>query len=121
MGNPVVHFEIVHKDAAKLQPFYRELFDWKIDANNEMNYGVIDTGGKGINGGISPTMDPTQPSHLMFYISVPDINAKLEEIEKAGGKIVLPRSVIPGMVTLAQFSDPSGNVIGLVEDEIPPA
>ena len=63
MGSPVVHFEIVHKDAAKLQPFYSELFDWKIDANNPMNYGIVDTGGKGINGGIGATMDSTQPLH----------------------------------------------------------
>jgi predicted enzyme related to lactoylglutathione lyase len=31
MGNPVVHFEIIAKDGPKLQSFYADLFDWKIE------------------------------------------------------------------------------------------
>jgi len=30
MGQPVVHFEILGKDAQKLQSFYRELFSWDV-------------------------------------------------------------------------------------------
>jgi predicted enzyme related to lactoylglutathione lyase len=37
MGCPVIHFEIAGQDAKKLQQFYSELFDWKIDADNPMN------------------------------------------------------------------------------------
>ena len=33
MGQPVVHFEIVGKDAEKLQGYYAELFGWEIDAS----------------------------------------------------------------------------------------
>ena len=39
MGQPVVHFEIVGKDADKLQSYYSELFGWEIDSNNPMRYG----------------------------------------------------------------------------------
>jgi predicted enzyme related to lactoylglutathione lyase len=28
MGNPVVHFEVVGKDAQALQSFYKDAFDW---------------------------------------------------------------------------------------------
>lgn len=31
------------------------------------------------------------------------------------------RHTIPGMVTMALFADPEGNVIGLVHSETPPA
>lgn len=56
MGQPVVHWEIGAKDARRLQDFYAKLFDWKIDANNAMNYGMVETGGQGgINGGIFAT------------------------------------------------------------------
>ena len=41
MGRPVVHFEVIGKDAATLQRYYGELFDWKIDANNPMSYGIV--------------------------------------------------------------------------------
>ena len=58
MPNPVVHFEIEGKDGAKLQKFYTDLFGWKIDANNPMNYGVVprdgntNAEGAGIGGGL---------------------------------------------------------------------
>lgn len=41
MGQPVVHFEIVGKDAQKLHGYYSELFGWEIDAGNPMNYGIV--------------------------------------------------------------------------------
>lgn len=53
MGQPVVHWKIASKDAERLQDFYTRLFGWKIDSNNPMKYGMVDTGGQGgINGGI---------------------------------------------------------------------
>ena len=41
MGQPVVHFEVVGKDADKLRDFYSKLFSWQIDANNPMGYGMV--------------------------------------------------------------------------------
>jgi hypothetical protein len=58
---------------------------------------------------------------VTFYVEVPDIKASLATIEAAGGKTIMPREVLPGMITLAIFTDPHGNVIGLVEPGIPPA
>jgi predicted enzyme related to lactoylglutathione lyase len=42
MGQPVVHFEVMGKDVAKLSGFYSELFDWQIDTSNPMGYGLVD-------------------------------------------------------------------------------
>jgi hypothetical protein len=123
MGQPVVHFEIGAKNAKKLQSFYASQFGWKVDANNPMNYGVVNTGAKGkmrgINGGIYPLQDGS-PQTPLVYVQVTSIDAALKQIEKAGGKTVLPRTPIPGMVTFAQFADPEGNIVGLVEAAIPP-
>ena len=41
MGQPVVHFEIAGKDGPALQSFYSQLFEWEIDTNNPMGYGVV--------------------------------------------------------------------------------
>jgi len=118
MPNPVVHFEVAGKDGKKLQEFYSRVFDWKIDANNPMSYGMVDNGGQGINGGISDG----EPPHAMFYIEVSDTDAYLKKIEGMGGKIVHPTEVIPNMVTFALFSDPEGNLVGLVKaEEMPQA
>jgi phosphate transport system permease protein len=40
MGQPVVHFEVIAKDAEKLQSYYSDLFGWEIDTNNPMGYGM---------------------------------------------------------------------------------
>jgi hypothetical protein len=42
----------------------------------------------------------------VFYIQVDDPQAYLDRIEQAGGKTVVPVTVIPGLVTFAQFADP---------------
>jgi hypothetical protein len=112
MGRPVVHFEVVGKDAGKLQRFYGDLFDWKIDADNPMNYGIVPKEGEGIGGGIGGS--PDGQGHVTFYVHVDDINAALEKAESMGGKTVMPREEME-MVTLALFADPEGNVVGLVE------
>ena len=113
MAHPVVHFEIIGKDGKKLQEFYGKLFDWHIDANNPMNYGIVDTHGEGsIGGGIGQTDSQNQ---VTFYIQVDDPQAYLNKIEAMGGKTVVPVTEIPDMVTFAQFADPEGNVVGLVK------
>ncbi|MBA3431107.1 MAG: VOC family protein [Actinobacteria bacterium] len=113
MPHPVTHFEIVHKDAKQLQSFYSDIFGWKIDANNPMEYGTVDTG-EGIGGGIGQAPE-SYAGHITFYIQVEDPKATLEQIEKAGGKTMMPPDDVPGGPTIAQFQDPSGNVVGLVK------
>ena len=118
MGAPVTHFEIGGKNGKKLQEFYAKLFDWEITAMPDMQtYGMVNTGGKGgINGGIYQSQ-PGQPPMITFYIEVPDVAAHLKKIEAAGGKTVMPVTVVPGMVTFALFADPEGNVVGIAKME----
>ncbi|MBI2886663.1 MAG: VOC family protein [Chloroflexi bacterium] len=113
MPNPVVHFEINGKDGKKLQEFYAGIFDWHVDANNPMSYGMVDTHAGGINGGVTQA----EAAGVTFYIEVDDLQAYLNKVERLGGKTVVPVTVIPNMVTFAQFADPEGNVIGLVKSE----
>jgi predicted enzyme related to lactoylglutathione lyase len=99
-----------------LHSFYSDVFGWKIDANNPVNYGLVDNGGEGINGGIGGVMDPDYAGHVTFYIQVDDPAETLKKIESLGGKTVMPPSEIPGTpTTIAQFTDPAGNMIGLTK------
>ena len=50
MGNPVVHFEIGVNDSDAANKFYADLFGWKIDSSNPMNYGIVDTDSAGEDG-----------------------------------------------------------------------
>lgn len=114
MGNPVIHFEIQAKDPEQAQKFFGELFDWKIDTNNPMNYGMIDTGDGGPAGGIGGVPDGGQ-SAVMWYVQVPDPEASLKRVEELGGKRVMGPMEVPGGPTIAHFEDLEGNRVGLVK------
>ena len=117
MANPVVHFEVTGKDGKKLQEFYSGVFGWKVDANNPMQYGMVDNEGQGIGGGISA--GDGGRNQVTFYIEVDDPQAYLNKVESKGGKTVMPVTEVPGMVIFAQFADPEGNVVGIVKAGYP--
>ena len=127
MGQAVVHFEVVGKDGKKLQQYYGELFGWKIDSDNPMNYGMVDgkdnktsDGNVGIGGGVGQGPDGYD-GHVTFYVAVPDVEEALQKAESLGGKRVMGPEEIMGMVVLGQFTDPEGNLVGVVNDQSPDA
>jgi predicted enzyme related to lactoylglutathione lyase len=118
MGQPVVHFEVVGRDGAKLREYYGELFEWQINADNPMNYGLVEAAegsvGPGIAGGIGQGPEGYE-GHVTFYVEVPDVEAALQKAESLGGARVMgPETIMEG-ITLGQFKDPEGNVIGLTQ------
>ena len=115
MPNPVVHFEIMAKgDRKRTEEFYTQLFGWHIEDMGELNYGMVDTHteGVGIGGGIAG--EGPYPLNVTIYVGVDDLQAALDKAESLGGKTVAPPMEIPGVVSLAFFSDPEGNIIGMV-------
>lgn len=113
MGQPVVHFEIGCTDRAKTEQFFGTLFGWKISSAGPAS--MIDTasGGQGIGGHI--TSLGHEPQHYtMFYVEVDDVQGYLDKAASLGGKTVVPPVKIP-TGTFAWFSDPDGNIIGLLQ------
>lgn len=119
MGAPVVHFEIMGKDAEKLREYYSTLFGWEFNADNEMNYGVVSReqnltpDGTGIGGGIG-TAPEGYDGHVTFYVTVPDVEAALVQAESLGGSRMMGPEEIMGRMILGMFKDPEGHVIGLI-------
>ena len=103
MTTPIVFFDIAGPDAGALREFYASNFGWSID-----DHLAIDTGG--LRGTLRQ-----DPAEKIIYLGVPDIDAVLAAINASGGKTEMPRTVIPNVVTIALFSDPAGNRMGLVE------
>ena len=121
MGRPVVHFEVVGKDGAALRSFYAELFEWRIDAENPMNYGMVSRDdnvsedGTGIGGGIGEGPEG-YAGHVTFYVEVPDVEAALAKAESLGGTRVMgPEEMGDVGITIGLFTDPEGHVIGVVK------
>jgi len=120
MGQPVVHFEIIGKDGGKLQGYYSELFGWKIDASNPMNYGVIqrdgntDPDGAGIGGGVAAGPEG-YGGHVTFYVGVPDVEAALAKAESLGGTRMMGPETVMESIEIGQFQDPEGHLVGVVK------
>jgi predicted enzyme related to lactoylglutathione lyase len=122
MGQPVVHFEIVGKDGAKLREFYGQLFDWTFDTSAPMDYGTVDREsnlspeGIGIGGGVGTGPDD-YPGHVTFYIAVDDVEAALAKAESLGGKRVLGPEKIMDTIELGLINDPEGHLVGVVKTQ----
>ncbi len=120
MANPVVHWELMSKDPAKISAFYEQVFDWKIQHMPEMNYRMVDTGGGGINGGImKPERPEPWPGNTIFYVNVDDLAAYRKKVIAAGGKIHVEEQVVPGMGSFALFTDPEGRMMGIWKTAAP--
>jgi predicted enzyme related to lactoylglutathione lyase len=120
MGQPVVHFEVIGKDGAKLQSYYSELFGWEIDSNNPMNYGMVPRDGNtnpdgiGIGGGVGVGPEGYD-GHVTFYVEVPDVEAALAKAESLGGSRVMGPDEVTEGVEIGMFSDPEGHVVGVTK------
>jgi predicted enzyme related to lactoylglutathione lyase len=119
----VVHFEIPFDDKARASKFYGDVFDWKLTDMPEMSYVMAETTPTGennfprepgaINGGLFQR--PKEAPHPVLYVGVASIDATVRKVQKAGGKVVTPRTPIPGMGAYARVADTEGNVVGLYE------
>ena len=114
MGQPVVHWELWSKDPERVSEFYQKVFDWEIRHIPEMNYRLVETGGKGgINGGIMKPQEGPCPGNMVLYIDVDDLDAFGQKIKDAGGKMVVEKMEVPGVGQLSLFEDPDGRVLGM--------
>jgi predicted enzyme related to lactoylglutathione lyase len=113
MPNPVVHFEVLGKDAEALARFYGDTFEWDMQSVMPTYSMARPVGEDGIGGGIGST--PESDGHVTFYVEVEDPQATLEKIAANGGRTVQPPMDVPGGPTIALFADPEGHVVGLVK------
>lgn len=118
-ANPIVHWEIMGNDADNQRDFYGTVFDWTFrTVEGFEGYHMTADEKLGVGGAVGRGSDEI-PNYLTLYVQVDDIDQTLETIEAKGGKTVMPRNEIPGMVTYALFRDPAGNLVGLVEAVTP--
>lgn len=114
-ANPIVHWELMGSDGDAQKAFYSALFDWEFETVEGFDGYHTTTGdGMGVNGAVGQGSED-MPDYQCIYVGVDDIEAKLAEVEANGGKVAMPRTEIPDVVTFAIFTDPAGNMVGLVE------
>jgi len=66
--------------------------------------------------GLVPGGGPQGMTSPVAYWHVPDIEAKLAEVTTAGATVKEPAKDVGGGRMVATFTDPDGNVLGLLQD-----
>lgn len=67
--------------------------------------------------GLVPNGGPQGMTSPVAYWHVTDIEAKLAEVTTAGAKVKEPARDVGGGRLVATFTDPDGNVLGLIQDK----
>jgi uncharacterized protein len=108
----IVHTEIVTQDPKALKTFLEKTFGWKFETvpmPQGGDYHMFTTPG-GVAGGVLAPQ-PGQAIATTPYIGVDDIKATAKKVEKAGAKILMPPTEIPGMGWFFQFQVKGGPVL----------
>ena len=113
MENPVVWFEVMGQDADKLRRFYGDLLGWQFKVEKPMDYGTVEAGEGGIQGGIGEV--PEGAGWATFYTKVPDLEAAVARAEALGSSVRVPITNLPD-TRIAVVTDPEGNAVGLCAD-----
>jgi uncharacterized protein len=120
LGQPVIHFEIIGRDPARLRSYYGELFGWEFttaDAVTEAvsepgNYGFVEgNAGTAINGGVGGGQG--YDCRVPFYVRVPDVEAALQQAERLGGARRMGPEGTRGKLVVGHFTDPENNLVGV--------
>lgn len=115
MANPVVHWEMMSREPAKIAGFYEKAFGWKIEHMKALDYRMVASGGEGgIGGGIlKPQREGPWPGNMVLYVAVDDLDAYRKKVVAAGGRIHVQEQKVPGMGKFSLFTDPEGRMMGL--------
>jgi predicted enzyme related to lactoylglutathione lyase len=117
----IVHFEIPSDDIERSKKFYNELFGWNIEKwsglSEGMEYWLISTvddkGNKAVGGGMMKRQSPQQQG--INYFDVKSVQVSSAKVEQLGGKVIMPKSPVPGMGYMAVCKDSENNGFGIFE------
>ncbi len=109
--------ELMTDDVEAAKRFYAEVIGWEME---EMDMGmgpytVLKAGGAPVGGIMkTPAQAAGAPAQWSAYITVDDVDARLEKAKAAGATVMLGPSDIPTVGRFAVIQDPTGASICLI-------
>lgn len=119
MAAGIVHIEFKSSNFTRTSEFYARVFDWQTEQNGTGSYMKLN-GADGTSGGWVRA-DLVQAPGPVAYVTVDDLESKLAEVERAGGRVLVRSLPFAGGGEVALFADPDGNVLGLWRRKVAPA
>jgi len=111
-------FEIPARDLDRAEAFYGQVLaqPLKRQTMSGETFSVFPSSEEGVAGCLVAGGAAMTSDHgtLVYLNAEPSLDAALQRVEKAGGRIVLPRTELPeGMGCFAHIVDSEGNRVGL--------
>lgn len=121
MKHAINWFEIPVQDFIRAQSFYEQLFNATltpqepVGTESKMAFLPADLENGGIGGCIisGSGYQPSTAGALVYLNGGDNLSGPLERVEKAGGKVVMPKTSISQHGYMAQFIDSEGNKLAL--------
>src|SRR5260370_42533970 len=112
----VIHCETPAAARECASKFYLKVFGWKFDKwAGPMEYWMVTTGTDGtpgINGGL---IRNTNVKTTTNTVGVESVDTAIKAATGAGGKLVMPKTPIPGVGYFAYCEDTEGNLFGVMQ------
>jgi len=122
LGNALNWFEIPVNDTARAKKFYETVFAIQMDTQEirdmektffpmDRASGMGKVSGALVKGGM---FKPSAEGAVVYLNANPAIQVVIDKIEKAGGKIIMPKTLISKEIGyMAFFTDSEGNCVAL--------
>ena len=117
MNNAINWFEIPAADFGRAKTFYETILGVKIEVSptsrKERKEGYFPAGGGGVGGGLveGEGYEPSQKGALVYLNAGEDLGKALGRVERAGGKILVPKTSLGPNGFIAIFIDTEGNKV----------
>ena len=117
--NAINWFEIPATDISRAKTFYETIFEITMHEMEmpDMKYAMFpfDSKSTKVSGAIAKSSfhTPSTNGAIIYLNANPDLQKVLDRIEKAGGKITMPKTSIGGNGFMAFFTDSEGNGMAL--------
>lgn len=118
--NSLNWFEIAVDDLARAQKFYETVFGITLDPMDFPNMQMRAFPGDGMNGKVGGALvksamhKPSATGAVIYLNANPDLAPALARVEKAGGKVMMPKTQIsPEIGYMAFFTDSEGNAVAM--------
>jgi predicted enzyme related to lactoylglutathione lyase len=100
-------YELMTTDTKAAACFYSSVVGWsptQVSADDDNSYTTFNLGDVGVAG----MLNVGGHTAWIGYIAVDDVDAHIEKVVEAGGKLWKPATNVPGMLRFAVLSDPQG-------------
>jgi uncharacterized protein len=112
----ICYVEIPATDIETSSRFYSQVFGWKIRRRGDGECAFDDTIG-GVSGAWVLGRPPSREAGMLTHVMVDSIDATLDKVLAAGGKLAQPKTPIsPNGEAYATIFDPAGNLLGIYQE-----